>query len=135
MKLWGGNYEGEPDREFWEFNRSLPFDRRLLREEIAASRAYVAALGRAGAISGSEAATLDGGLAEVLSGATPGALAGAVEEDVHSWVEARLGRSRNEQAVTALRVWVRGAIDALRADTARLVRALAEKGTTGADAV
>jgi hypothetical protein len=45
MKLWGGNYEGEPDREFWEFNRSLPFDRRLAREEIAASRAYVRALG------------------------------------------------------------------------------------------
>ena len=39
MKLWGGNYEGEPDREFWEFNRSLSFDRRLVREEIAASRA------------------------------------------------------------------------------------------------
>src|SRR4030081_226655 len=90
MKLWGGNYEGEPDREFWEFNRSLPFDRRLLREEIAASRAYVAALGRAGAIPAADGATRDGGLAQVLGGATPGALDGAVEEDVHGWVEARL---------------------------------------------
>ena len=73
---------------------------------------------------------------------------GAHDEDIHSWVEARLterigdlagqahlGRSRNEQSVTALRLWIRGAIDALRADTARLVRALAEKGTSGADAV
>jgi len=89
-----------------------------------------------------------GGLAQVLEGATPAALAGAVDEDIHSWVEARLtertgdpagqahlGRSRNEQSVTALRVWIRGAIAALRADTARLVRALAEKGTSGADAV
>jgi argininosuccinate lyase len=148
MKLWGGNYEGEPDREFWEFNRSLPFDRRLLREEIAASRAYVMALARASAISVADASALDAGLAAVLDEATPEALAGAQEEDVHSWVEARLtetigdlagqahlGRSRNEQAVTALRLWIRGAIDALRADTARLVRALAEKGTSGADAV
>ena len=148
MKLWGGNYEGEPDREFWEFNRSLPFDRRLVREEIAASRAYVAALGRAGAIPAADVATLDGGLAQVLEAATPAALAGAVDEDIHSWVEARLterigdlagqahlGRSRNEQSVTALRLWIRGAIDALRADTARLVRALADKGTSGADAV
>ena len=148
MKLWGGNYEGEPDREFWEFNRSLPFDRRLAREEILASRAYVAALGRAGAVPASDVATLDGGLAQVLEGATPAALAAADDEDIHSWVEARLterigdlagqahlGRSRNEQSVTALRLWIRGAIDALRADTAALVRALAEKGTSGADAV
>jgi argininosuccinate lyase len=148
MKLWGGNYEGETDREFWEFNRSLPFDRRLVHEEIAASRAYVIALARASAISGADEAALLGGLDAVLASATPAALAGAIEEDVHSWVEARLtetigdlagqahlGRSRNEQAVTALRLWIRGAIDSLRADTARLVRALAEKGTTGADAV
>ena len=148
MKLWGGNYEGEPDREFWEFNRSLPFDRRLAREEILASRAYVAALGRAGAVPASDVATLDGGLAQVLEGATPAALAAADDEDIHSWVEARLterigdlagqahlGRSRNEQSVTALRLWIRGAIDTLRADTAALVRALADKGTSGADAV
>jgi argininosuccinate lyase len=148
MKLWGGNYEGEPDREFWEFNRSLAFDRRLVREEIAASRAYVMALARASAISVAEASALDAGLAAVLAKATPESLAGATEEDVHSWVEARLtetigdlagqahlGRSRNEQTVTALRLWIRGAIDALRADTAKLVRGLAEKGTSGADAV
>jgi argininosuccinate lyase len=148
MKLWGGNYEGEPDREFWEFNRSLPFDRRLVREEIAASRAYVMALARASAISVADASALDAGLAAVLDEATPEALAGAQEEDIHSWVEARLterigdlagqahlGRSRNEQSVTALRLWIRGAIDALRTDTAALVRALAEKGTSGADAV
>lgn len=148
LKLWGGNYEGEPDRQFWEFNRSLSFDRRLVREEIAASRAYVAALGRAGAIPAADASTLDGGLAAVLAAVTPEALAGATEEDIHSWVEARLterigdlagqahlGRSRNEQAVTALRLWIRAAIDGLREDTAALVRALAEKGTSGADAV
>ena len=47
MKLWGGNYSGDPDQDFWEFNRSFPFDRRLIAEEIAASRAYVRALGGA----------------------------------------------------------------------------------------
>ena len=49
-------------------------------------------------------------------------------EDVHSFVEERLGeivgdlagqahlgRSRNEQTVTALRLWARGTIDRLRA--------------------
>ncbi|PYQ50066.1 MAG: argininosuccinate lyase [Acidobacteria bacterium] len=147
-KLWGGNYAGEPDREFWEFNRSLPFDRRLVREEVAASRAYVIALANASAISAADARALDAGLAAVLGDATDAALAAAPEEDVHSWVEARLtervgdlagqahlGRSRNEQAVTALRLWIRAAIDRLRVATASLVHALADQGTAGADAV
>jgi argininosuccinate lyase len=70
------------------------------------------------------------------------------DEDVHSFVEARLGeelgelasqmhvgRSRNEQAVTALRLWVRAAIDRLRAATTGLVEALCDQGEAGADAV
>jgi argininosuccinate lyase len=147
-RLWGGNYAGETDREFWEFNRSLPFDRRLVKEEIAASRGYVMALAQASAISVADAGALDAGLAAVLSEATDAALAAAPEEDIHSWVEARLtekigdlagqahlGRSRNEQAVTALRLWIRAAIDRLRAGAAALVQALAEQGTAGADAV
>ena len=58
MKLWGGNYEASPDAVFWEFNRSFPFDRRLVHEEIAASRAWVRALGRCGAIKPDEAAVV-----------------------------------------------------------------------------
>ena len=56
MKLWGGNYESSPDAAFWEFNRSFPFDRRLIVEEVAASRAWVRALGRCGAIRADESA-------------------------------------------------------------------------------
>jgi len=149
MKLWGGNYEAGPDATFWEFNRSFPFDRRLVREEIAASRAWVRALGRCGAIRPEEAATLERGLDEVLAkaGADPSYMDVDVE-DVHSFVEERLGeivgeiagqahlgRSRNEQAVTALRLWARGTIDRLRTRVAGLVRALVEKGREGADAV
>ena len=55
MKLWGGNYSGDPDRRFWEFNASFSFDRRLLREEIAASRAYARALGACRALPAAEA--------------------------------------------------------------------------------
>jgi argininosuccinate lyase len=149
MKLWGGNYTGDPDRQFWEFNRSFPFDRRLLREEIAASRAYARALGRCGAIPPEQAQALDDGLGQVLARAEaePGYLDLDVE-DVHSFVETRLsevvgelagqghlGRSRNEQAVTALRLWMRGSIDRLSAGLAALVEALAGKGLAGAAAV
>jgi argininosuccinate lyase len=149
MKLWGGNYAGDPDRRFWEFNRSFPFDRRLLPEEVAASRAWVAALARCGAVAAEQAARLDSGLADVLARAQAGgAYLELDSEDVHSFVEARLGellgelagqahlgRSRNEQAVTALRLWTRSACDALRARAAGLVEALAAQGLAGADAV
>jgi argininosuccinate lyase len=149
MKLWGGNYSGEPDRAFWEFNRSFPFDRRLLVEEIAASRAYVRALERCGAIPADQSKTLDQGLAGVLERAKSDPEFLSLDaEDVHSFVETRLGeivgdlagqghlgRSRNEQAVTALRLWIRGAIDALSAEAASMVRALADRGLAGAEAV
>jgi len=149
MKLWGGNYSGEPDRAFWEFNRSFPFDRRLLAEEIAASRAYVRALGSCGAIPADQAKALDQGLAGVLQRAESDPEFLSLDaEDVHSFVETRLGeivgdlagqghlgRSRNEQAVTALRLWIRGAIDALSVEAASLVRALADRGLAGVEAV
>jgi argininosuccinate lyase len=149
MKLWGGNYSAGPDAAFWEFNRSFPFDRRLIREEIASSRAWVRALGRCGAIRDEEARELERGLDAVLAKvAADPAYLGADVEDVHSFVELRLGevvgelagqahlgRSRNEQAVTALRLFVRGAIDALREGLRGLVAAFVAKGREGADAV
>ncbi|HET7747426.1 MAG TPA: argininosuccinate lyase [Vicinamibacteria bacterium] len=151
MKLWGGNYEQEqePEAGFWEFNRSFPFDRRLVREEIAASRAYVEALAACGALPGEDAARLDAGLAAVLGEVTdPASLDSPGTEDVHSWVEERLAahvgelagqahlaRSRNEQAVTALRLWIRGAIDALAAGLAGAVETVAARGREGADAL
>jgi argininosuccinate lyase len=149
MKLWGGNYSGDPDKEFWEFNRSFPFDRRLIAEEIAASRAYVRALGRCGAIKLEEADQLDGALERLAQQvqADPGCLE-MDAEDVHSFVETRLteavgdlagqahlGRSRNEQSVTGLRLWLRHTIDRLREGVARLVEALVAQGQAGADAV
>jgi argininosuccinate lyase len=145
-KLWGGNYDSEPDRLFWEFNRSFPFDRRLIREEIAASRAYALALGRCRAIPAKDAARLDRGLTRVLAKyeADP-SYADIDVEDVHSFVETRLeqeigplagqghlGRSRNEQSVTALRLFIRGAIDDLRPRIRDLVEALVARGLQGA---
>ena len=149
MKLWGGNYEGAPDTVFWEFNRSFPFDRRLVREEIAASKAWVRALGRCGAVPAGDAARLERGLDEVLARVEKDPAYLEVDlEDVHSFVEERLGevvgelagqthlgRSRNEQTVTALRMWARGTIDRLRRAVSALVSALVAKGREGADAV
>src|SRR5512139_2978553 len=92
MKLWGGNYSEQPDAGFWEFNRSFGFDRRLLYEEVAASRAYVKALQRCGVLSAADAGALDDGLKQVFDNAVADPLYLEVDsEDVHSFVEERLG--------------------------------------------
>ncbi len=149
MKLWGGNYSADPDAAFWEFNRSFPFDRRLLAEEIAASKAWVRALGRCGAVPTDDADALDKGLDVVFKRSLEEPNYRELDaEDVHSFVEERLGevvgdlagqahlgRSRNEQTVTALRLWIRGTIDRLRAGLRAVVHALAKQGRAGADAV
>jgi argininosuccinate lyase len=148
-KLWGGNYTSDPDAAFWAFNRSFPFDRRLLVEEITASRAYARALGACGALPAADAAKLDAGLAQVLERAKADSTYLDLDsEDVHSFVETRLaeivgelasqghlGRSRNEQAVVALRLFTRGVIDRLSTTVASLVVALVSQGEAAADAV
>jgi len=146
VKLWGGNYSSDPDSEFWEFNRSFPFDRRLLSEEVRASQAWVRALGACRAIKPEEVERLNVALQSILEKADQGASSEA--EDVHSFVEERLtelvgelagqahiGRSRNEQAVTALRLWMVSAIDHLRDRIGSAVRALVAKGRPASDAI
>jgi argininosuccinate lyase len=109
----------------------------------------VRALARCGAMPGEDAARIEGALEALVRSveADPGRL-DASDEDVHSFVEARLGeaigdlagqahlgRSRNEQAVTALRLWIRGAIDGLSRQTSELVAGLVATGKRGLEAV
>ncbi|HZW09703.1 MAG TPA: argininosuccinate lyase [Phycisphaerales bacterium] len=138
--LWGGRFASGPDALFRAINDSLTFDWRLARQDIAGSRAWAAALGRAGVLSAEETARLDGALADLDAEAAemphPPIDSGA--EDVHTWVEQRLvqmlgslgkklhtGRSRNDQVATDLRLWTRGAIDARTAELRELQRSLA----------
>jgi argininosuccinate lyase len=117
----------------------------MMGEEIAPRAPTRARSAAAAAIPAEQAARLDDGLGQVLRAAQADpAYLELDSEDVHSFVETRLGeivgdlagqghlgRSRNEQAVTALRLWIRGAIDRLTAATADLVTALVEKGLEG----
>jgi argininosuccinate lyase len=103
-------------------------------------------LGQCRAIPAKDATKLARGLARVLAKyeADP-AYADLDVEDVHSFVETRLeeeigplagqghlGRSRNEQSVTALRLFIRGAIDDLRPRIRELVNVLVARGLQGA---
>lgn len=125
--LWGGRFEGSRAELFRAINDSLPFDIALLEQDVRGSIAWAGALLRAGVITGAEHGSIVDGLRAVVAEgiSDPASVLASGEEDVHSWVEARLtakigeagkklhtGRSRNDQVATDLRLWVRDAIAA-----------------------
>jgi argininosuccinate lyase len=138
--MWSGRFRQPLDAGFESWQRSFPFDRRLLAEELAASRAYAMALRQAGALSAEELASALRGLQEIgEQAANPAFLEDGEAEDVHHFVEKQLvaiigetgyklhsGRSRNEQIATDLRLYVRGSIDQLQDSLAELLETLVQ---------
>ncbi len=137
--LWGGRFTGAADARFAEFNRSFGFDRRLFAADVRGSLAHAEALRRAGVLTGADADKIENGLKEILEKGTRGDefFAASNDEDVHSFIEARLievvgdagrklhaGRSRNDQVATALRLWLREKIDELAVEVRNLQKAL-----------
>jgi argininosuccinate lyase len=129
MKMWSGRFRQPLDPDFEKWQRSFPYDQRLLPFELAASRAHAHALARAEILSASELTQIAQGLDQIGSRAesSPEFLNDPEAEDVHHFVEKQLaaligltgyklhtGRSRNEQIATDLRLFVRASIDALQ---------------------
>ncbi|MCA9960829.1 MAG: argininosuccinate lyase, partial [Anaerolineales bacterium] len=137
-KLWGGRFQKPTAELVRKFNDSLPFDVRLVDEDIRGSMAWARGLVGAGVLMPDEAQTLVDGLAQVKQEFATGQFVFAPgDEDVHTAVERRLteivgavggklhtGRSRNDQVATDFRLWVMGAVDALLAHVAHLQQAL-----------
>ena len=145
MKMWSGRFRGGPDPEFDAWQRSFPFDRRLLSQEVAASKAHASALHTAGVLSKAELDATVRGLEQVeregVSADDPAI------EDVHHFVESRLaavigetgyklhtGRSRNEQIATDLRLYIRSRAEELRELLADLIGVLIERAQQAGEA-
>ena len=145
MKMWSGRFRSGPDPEFDAWQRSFPFDQRLLPQEVAASKAHASALHAAGVLSKPELDAIVRGLDQIEQ-------EGIVSddptiEDVHHFVESRLveiagevglklhtGRSRNEQIATDLRLYVRDHVDDLRGSLSDLIGVLLERAEQAGDA-
>ena len=140
-KLWGGRFAGAQDPVFESFHRSLPFDRRLWREDVRGSVAWARALVSAKVLDAAEVEAIVAALAKLEGELSKDerALADSPAEDVHAFVEGRLGdlvgdlakklhtgRSRNDQVATDLRLWLRGAGADLDRSIAALQAALAD---------
>jgi len=139
MKMWSGRFRHPLDAHFERWQRSLPFDRRLLAQELAASRVHAQALEKAEMLSASELNAIVEGLGQIAekAAASRDFLDDETAEDVHHFVEKRLvelvgesgyklhsGRSRNEQIATDLRLYVRHSIDQAREQIADLIAVL-----------
>ena len=127
--MWGGRFAEGPAAVMREINASIPFDKRLWRQDVAASKAHVAMLGATGIVAPDDAAAITAGLDAVAADYAAGGVAEDLAlEDIHMQTEARLAdkigpvagrlhtaRSRNDQVATDFRLWVRDAIDAVDA--------------------
>lgn len=108
--MWSGRFREPLDSAFEEWQRSFPFDVRLLPQEVAASKAHARAIAAAGILTDAELAKMQDGLDRVIpfsieeaakaSGSDPGAplsshFAQIVAlsphaEDIHHFVELQL---------------------------------------------
>src|SRR5690606_29341169 len=113
-QMWGGRFAEGPGAIMREINASIPFDKALWRQDIAASKAHVAMLGACGIVSAEDAKAIERGLDAV---AAEYEASGVPEdwalEDIHMTTESRLAeligpaagrlhtaRSRNDQVAT-----------------------------------
>lgn len=133
-KLWGGRFSENLEKEVEKFTFSLHVDHRLFASDIEASIAHAKMLGHTKIISYEEAQKIISGLEALGKEIKAADLNGF--EDIHSAIESLLteklgaiagklhtARSRNDQVITATRVYVKKEILEIR----DLVRHLQEK--------
>jgi argininosuccinate lyase len=136
--MWGGRFAEGPAAIMREINASIPFDKALWRQDIAASKAHVAMLGACGIVSSEDAVAIERGLDQVAAEYERDGVPEDWDlEDIHMTTESRLAdligstagrlhtaRSRNDQVATDFRLWVRDAIDQAEDGLAALQKAL-----------
>ena len=146
---WSGRF-GEPVSErVQRYTASVDFDCRLASVDITASLAHARMLAATGVISAIDLAAIERGMARIRGEIERGEFAWSRElEDVHFNIEHRLtalvgdagkrlhtARSRNDQIATDIRLWLRGAIDALAARLSVLRMALLDLAEPHADTI
>ncbi|KAK7739576.1 hypothetical protein SLS63_001922 [Diaporthe eres] len=123
--LWGGRFTGAIDPLMHKYNASIGYDKALYKEDILGSIAFARANSKAGIVSEDEFQAIERGLLQVMEEWKQGTFAIMPnDEDIHTANERRLGevigkdiagklhtgRSRNEQVVCDMRMWLRDRI-------------------------
>lgn len=137
--LWGSRFEGGPAESLAALSRSVHFDWRLAKYDIAGTRAHIKALMTAGYLTSLEHEKLDRSLLELLNRVEAESfVAKPSDEDVHSALErglieiagpelggkVRAGRSRNDQIATLIRTYLLDQAEVLHALVIELIEVL-----------
>ena len=147
--MWGGRFADGPSAIMREINASIPFDKALWRQDIAASKAHVAMLAAQDIVSVEDAETIAEGLDKVAAEYEANGVPENWDlEDIHMTTESRLAeligpaagrlhtaRSRNDQVATDFRLWVRDAIDRVDAGLEALQIALVTRADENAASI
>jgi len=148
-KPWAGRFNEPTDAFVEAFTASVDFDQRLYRYDIEGSIAHATMLARQGILTAAERDAIVAGLTRIRGRIDAGRFDWSIPlEDVHMNVEAALtadigdagkklhtGRSRNDQVATDVRLYLRAEIDLIRAEIARLQRALLDLAEREAETV
>ena len=147
--LWGGRFAAGPAAIMEKINASIDVDRRLYKQDIAASQAHCRMLVENKIISADDGDAILKGLDTVEGEIDAGTFVFSAQlEDIHMNVEARLtdligaaagrlhtARSRNDQVATDFRLWVRDALDTLDGGLRALQRGLLDRAEEHAETI
>ncbi len=125
QKTWGGRFEEGVDALTELYTESISFDRRLFRHDIQGSQAQAKMLAHVKLITPEEAEAICSTLDQIGDDLEAGKIPFRTSlEDIHTHIESALierlgdtgrklhtGRSRNDQVVTAMKLWTRDALD------------------------
>jgi len=145
--LWHGRLGDGPADELLAFTSSLPFDVRLASDDVVGSRAHVRMLGHVGLMTDEERDSVLTALDQVEQELDGGTFEFAPsDEDIHTAVERRVtelagdagakihtGRSRNDQVVTDLRLFLRREGGRVAAATVELMGTLLQAAENAQD--
>ncbi|WP_299546670.1 argininosuccinate lyase [uncultured Helicobacter sp.] len=120
QKLWGGRFSAGVAEILDRFNASLPFDKKLYKQDILGSKTHAKMLAKSGILTQDEADLICKGLEQVENEIKSGAFQFVLsDEDIHMAVEKRLteiigetgkklhtARSRNDQVALDFRLFV-----------------------------
>ncbi|XP_061755214.1 argininosuccinate lyase isoform X2 [Nerophis ophidion] len=129
------------------FNASIAYDQRMWDADVRGSQAYVKALEKAKLVTTDEKTQILQGLDQISEEWTKGVFViKADDEDIHTANERRLkeligasagklhtGRSRNDQVVTDMRLWLRDAIATLTDSALQLISTMVERAAAEMD--
>lgn len=148
-KIWGGRFEQEPNTLTQRFTESISVDSRLFEYDILTNLTHAKMLRKIGILTELEESEIIRGLEEIKTDVQSGKIKPEPPiEDIHSFVEIELtkrigdtakklhtAKSRNDQVVNDVKLWMRDAIGEINTLLCNLQRELVEAAKRNIDII